>query len=139
MEARDLLAGMLGRTLYVVHSEPAPAADAADGASLFDAHLRHLIDWEQRGVLFAAGPYLKDGEVSSRAMYILRAAGLEEATALAAEEPLHKQGVRTFTIDEWVLNEGRISMTVDFSTQRGGLDGPPRVRLHQNENQQGAA
>jgi len=126
MEAKELLADLLGRTLYVVHSQPADGV-VDDGRHL-EAHLRHLADWERSGVLFASGPFRADGRVTSRAMYILRAAGLEEATAIAAEEPLHKQGVRRFTVDEWVLNQGRISLTLDFSTQQGGLDGDPQRR-----------
>lgn len=124
MDARELLAGMIGRTLFVVHSEPAPDADPERGAALFEDHLRHIIEWEQSGVLFAAGPYRKDGKVTPRALYILRADSVEEATAIAAEEPLHKHGIRSFTVDEWVLNQGRVGVTIDFSTQRAGLDGP---------------
>jgi hypothetical protein len=30
---------------------------------------------------------------------------------------------RRFTIEEWQLNQGRISVQIDFSDQKGGLDG----------------
>lgn len=138
MEATELLAGLLRRTLYVVHSRLVAGAEPKRGATHFEEHLRHLIDWEQRGILFAAGPFLEDGKVTARAMYILRAGSLHEAHSIAAEEPLHKRGIREYTVDEWVLNEGRVSLTIDFSTQRGGLDGPSLPNLDPNKNQQGA-
>lgn len=133
MEAKHLLSGMLGRTLYVVHSEPADGADAASGRAHFEAHIAHIIEWERSGILFAAGPYRHEGKPTARALYILRAASMQEATAIAAEEPLHKHGVRVFTIDEWALNQGRIDLSLDFSTQRGGLDGAPQYAAETNE------
>ena len=126
MEAKELLAGMLGRTLYVVHSGPIDGVE--DDGTYFLDHVRHLVEWEQQGVLFAAGPFRRDGQVTMRSMYILRADSLAHAAALAAEEPLHKHGVRGFTVDEWTLNQGRIGLSLDFSSQRGGLDGEPQSR-----------
>jgi hypothetical protein len=41
----------------------------------------------------------------------------EEAEAIAKEDPLHKAGLRTFTLQKWRVNEGRITVTVDFSDQ----------------------
>jgi hypothetical protein len=40
-----------------------------------------------------------------------------EAEAIAKEDPLHKAGLRTFTLQKWRANEGRITVTVDFSDQ----------------------
>ncbi|WP_208710787.1 YciI family protein [Sinomonas sp. R1AF57] len=133
MEAKHMLSGTLGRTLYVVHSEPAEGVDPAAGVAYLEEHLRRLTEWERNGVLFAAGPYKREGKPTPRALYILRAASLAEATRLAAEEPLHKHGVRVFTIDEWALNQGRINVSLDFSTQRGGLDGAPQYPAHLND------
>ena len=39
------------------------------------------------------------------------------------EHLLHKLGLRRFTIEEWQLNQGRVSVQIDFSDQKGGLDG----------------
>ena len=58
-------------------------------------------------------------------MYILRADSEGEARAIMAEEPLHKRGMRTFTLREWSLNQGRITLQVDFSSQKAGVDGHP--------------
>ena len=48
---------------------------------------------------------------------VLRAGSFEEAEAIAKEDPLHKAGLRTFTLQKWRVNEGRITVTVDFSDQ----------------------
>jgi hypothetical protein len=56
-------------------------------------------------------------------MMIIRAEDLAEARRIAQEEPLHKLGLRSFTIEEWQLNQGHISVQIDFSDQKGGLDG----------------
>ncbi|MDR7083258.1 uncharacterized protein YciI [Arthrobacter ginsengisoli] len=137
MEATELLAGMLRRTLFVIYSGPVAGVEPERGAAHFAEHLRHLMNWEQQGILFAAGPFLENGKATARAMYILRAGSLDEARSIASDEPLHRHGIREFTVDEWVLNQGRVSLTIDFSTQRGGLDGPP-PSLHPNKNRQGA-
>jgi len=137
MEAKQMLEHMLGRTLFVVHSEPIEGA--VDDGSLFGAHLRCLQSWERRGVLFAGGPYRDGGRISQRAMYILRAASRAEAAAIAAEEPLHAHGIRRFSVDEWVLNQGRVGVTIDFSTQRGALDADPCSKGDHIDDQQGAS
>ena len=56
-------------------------------------------------------------------MMIIRAKDLAEARQTVEKEPLHKLGLRRFTIEEWQLNQGRISVQIDFSDQKGGLDG----------------
>jgi hypothetical protein len=55
-------------------------------------------------------------------MFVLRANSFDEAEAIAKEDPLHKAGLRTFTLQKWRLNEGRITITVDFSDQKMKLD-----------------
>jgi uncharacterized protein YciI len=73
---------------------------------------------EKSEVLLASGPFLEAGQVGLRAMMIIHAEDLADQ-----EEPLHKLGLRSFTIEEWQLNQGRISVQIDFSDQKGGLDG----------------
>ena len=53
---------------------------------------------------------------------IIRAKDLAEARQIAEEGTLHKLGLRRFTIEEWQLNQGRVSVQIDFSDQKGGLD-----------------
>ena len=123
-EEIGLLVGpMLKRRMFVALSEPAGPPEAE--LPLLPEHLRHLIGLEQQGALFAGGPFLEGGEPGQRAMYIIRAGSEAEARAIMAEEPYHKRGMRTFTVHEWSLNQGRITLQVDFSSQKAGVDGHP--------------
>lgn len=57
-------------------------------------------------------------------MTIVRARDRVEAEAIFASDPFHVRGLRTFEVREWQLNEGRVSVHIDFSDQAGGLDRP---------------
>jgi hypothetical protein len=120
-EIGRLAAPLLHRTLFVCLSEPVAAPEEI--LPHIPDHLRHLLAMEKSGVLLASGPFLEAGQVGLRAMMIIRAKDLAEARRIAEEETLHKLGLRRFTIEEWQLNQGRISVQIDFSDQRGGLDG----------------
>ena len=122
-EIGQLVGPMLKRRMFVALSEPAGPPEAE--LPLLPEHLRHVIGLEQQGVLFAGGPFMEGGEPGQRAMYILRASSESEAQAIMAEEPFHKRGMRTFTLHEWSLNQGRITLQVDFSSQKAGVDGHP--------------
>ena len=58
-------------------------------------------------------------------MYIIRAASEGEARTLMAEQPHHERGMRTSTLHEWSLNQGCITLQVDYSSQKAGVDGHP--------------
>jgi hypothetical protein len=120
-EIGRLAAPLLHRTLFVCLSEP--VASPEEILPHIPDHLRHLVAMEKSGVLLASGPFLEAGQVGLRAMMIIRAKDLAEARRIAEEETLHKLGLRRFTIEEWQLNQGRISVQIDFSDQKGGLDG----------------
>ncbi|MEU3891926.1 YciI family protein [Streptomyces sp. NPDC029041] len=125
-EAAALTARFVGLRLWACHSSPAPGSDPGDTGPYMVEHLRHIIGWERRGLLFAGGPYLDDdGRPGDSALYLLRADSEAAAHALAAEEPLHRHGLRVFTVRPWQLNQGRFAVHIDISQQTGGLDGPP--------------
>jgi hypothetical protein len=115
-----LVAPLLHRTFFVSLSEPVAPPDEI--LPHIPDHLRHLVAMEKSGVLLASGPFIEAGQVGLRSMMIIRAKGLAEARRIVEEEPLHKLGLRRFTIEEWQLNQGRISVQIDFSDQKGGLD-----------------
>ena len=115
-----LVAPLLHRTLFVCLSEPVAPPDEI--LPHIPDHLRHLVAMEKSGVLLASGPFIEAGQVGLRSMMIIRAKDLAEARRIVGEETLHKLGLRRFTIEEWQLNQGRISVQIDFSDQKGGLD-----------------
>ncbi|MPY56181.1 YciI family protein [Streptomyces spongiae] len=131
-EAAVLTARSVGLRLWACHSSPALGSAPEDIGPYLADHLRHLIGWERRGVLFAGGPYLdEDGRPGDSALYLLRTGSEAAAIALAAEEPLHKHGLRMFTVRPWQINQGGFAVHIGISHQTGGLDGPPTPLDHE--------
>lgn len=57
-EVQELLRAMLNKPLYVALRQP---ADLSRLPELLEEHLRWTIAAEQRGELFASGPFVDDG------------------------------------------------------------------------------
>lgn len=112
--------GVLGMQLYAVFTMPAnglgPILDN------IGPHLDYQKKLEADGTLFAAGPFSDDAEETweGEGMVILRAATLDDARAIAADDPMHKCGARTFRVRPWLLNEGSLTLRVTYSN--GGRD-----------------
>jgi uncharacterized protein YciI len=105
---------MLQRELYVVLTTP--IKPMSELLPLLPDHLNYMIDLEKRGMLFASGPFLAGKDLlPGTGMTILRAGSLEEAEAIAGEDPLNKSGMRTFEVRTWQLNEGSFTITVNYS------------------------
>jgi uncharacterized protein YciI len=110
----------LGKEMYLVITKPVRSAEIAK--RLAD-HLAHQVELEKRGIMFAAGPlYPRGSNIPEAGMFILRASSFEEAEAIAKTDPLHAAGLRTFTLQKWRVNEGSITVTVNFSDQTMKLD-----------------
>ena len=110
----ELTGPMLKRELYVVLTTP--TRPMSELLPLLPDHLHYMIDLEKRGTLFASGPFLAGKDLlPGTGMTILRAGSLEEAEAIAGEDPLNKSGMRTFVVRTWQLNEGCFTVTVNYS------------------------
>ncbi|MEO0977709.1 MAG: YciI family protein [Pseudomonadota bacterium] len=109
--------GSLALELYVVNT--IPSGPDADLPGTLPDHLAYQARMEQEGKLVFAGPVSDaSGEnLEGEGMIIYRAPSLEEARSYAAEDPMHKKGVRTFTIRRWLVNEGSVTVTVGLSTK----------------------
>lgn len=117
-EVARLIAPMLKRTLFVAITEPVPG-----GPPLADhllAHLRSQIALEKAGLLVAAGPLTGD-DGTPRGLWVLRCTDRDEAIRVLDADPLHQSGCRRYQLHRWQVNEGRISITVDFSDQSVAL------------------
>jgi uncharacterized protein YciI len=119
--ARDIINacdGMLRKQLYVVFTTPTNGLEPV--MAVIKEHLAFQIDLEQRGIMFGAGPFWTDDESAweGEGMVIIRAGSLTEAKEIAASDPMHKSGARSFTVRPWLLNEG--SMTVRITYSDGG-------------------
>jgi uncharacterized protein len=107
---------MLRKKLYVVLSTAKRGSDLK--LHLAD-HLEYMIGLEKKGLLFASGPFSpSSGGAPGDGMTILRTESLKQARAIAARDPFVRNGLRTFEIREWTLNEGSLGLTVYLSDQK---------------------
>lgn len=110
--------GMLQMQLFVVFTSPTnglgPVMENIEG------HLKFQVQLEQDGIMVGAGPFWADDEHTwnGEGMVIIRAQSLAHAKEIADRDPMHASGARSYKIRPWLLNEGRLTVTVDFSTGR---------------------
>ena len=118
ISARDILnasAGCLQKQMYVYFTTPANGLVPV--MENLEDHLKFQVELEQKGVMFGAGPFWTDDEQrwEGEGMIIIRAGSLAEAREIAASDPMHASGARTFTIRPWLMNEGAVTMKVTYS------------------------
>lgn len=108
--------GSLAHEWYVV--ETTAVAEPEQVKATLPDHLAYQQQLEREGKLAFAGP-LSDlsGELmEGNGMAIYRVASLEEARALADNDPMHVSGVRTYTLRRWLINEGSVTLNVGLSS-----------------------
>ncbi|MBL6958700.1 MAG: hypothetical protein ISR52_06955 [Rhodospirillales bacterium] len=107
--------GVLCKQLYAVFTKPTGGLDAV--MENMKDHLAYQVGIEEKGIMFAAGPFADDTEQSweGEGMVIIRAANLEEAKAIADADPMHQSGARDYRIRPWVINEGSLTLKVTYS------------------------
>jgi len=107
--------GMLRKQLYVIFTKPTNGMEPV--LANLEQHLAFQIDLEKRGIMFGAGPMWNDAEDAweGEGMVIVRAGSLDEAKAIAATDPMHKAGARSYTVRPWLLNEGTVTIKVSYS------------------------
>jgi hypothetical protein len=54
-------------------------------------------------------------------MIVLRAKNLAEARTIAENDPMHKSGARKFRVRPWLINEGSVTVKINFSNRGGEL------------------
>ena len=116
-DVRSACEGMLQLQLYAVFTRPANGMKPV--MEMLEKHLDYQISMEKSGVLFAAGPFWTDDEQQWRGegMVVIRAESLEAARAIAAEDPMHASGARTFEVRPWLINEGTLTLRLNHSTR----------------------
>lgn len=115
--------GMLQKRLYVVFTVPSPGMQEKI-AEMTEKHLQYQVELEQKGIMFAAGPFLNRDEktMPEEGMIIYRAKSLAEARQIAEADPMHSAGARAYTIRPWVLNEGKINISIELSNGTFSFD-----------------
>src|SRR4051812_28083251 len=96
--------GYLARQLYAVFSTPVNGMGPV--MQNLQPHLAHQVAMQESGAMFAAGPFwtADEKEWEGEGMFILRATSMAHATELAASDPMHKAGARTFRVRPWLVN-----------------------------------
>ncbi|AXK81447.1 hypothetical protein DW352_13570 [Pseudolabrys taiwanensis] len=107
--------GMLRKQLYVIFTKPTKGMEPV--MAVLKEHLDFQIDLERRGIMFGAGPFWNDAEEAweGEGMVIVRAESLAAAKAIAASDPMHKAGARSYTVRPWLLNEGTVTIKLTYS------------------------
>ena len=120
----DILAaskGMLQKQLYVIFTKP--TAGLGPVMANLEEHLRFQVKLEEDGIMVGAGPHWLDDEETwgGEGMVIIRADSLAHARAIAESDPMHASGARGFTVRPWLLNEGSLTLKVNFSSRSAEL------------------
>ena len=97
--------------VLLVTPERPPRVSEEEADRLQDAHLAHLADLHEQGVLLAAGPVGDPGaERYYRGLSILRCEP-DEALRLKGEDPAVQAGVFELVAMPWMLPAGAIHFT----------------------------
>jgi len=107
---------MLNKDLYVVFTKPTNGMIPV--MENLEDHLKFQVSLEKQGIMFGAGPFWEDNEIDwkGEGMVIIRANSIDHAKEIASTDPMHKSGARSFTVRPWLLNEGNIEISLDYST-----------------------
>lgn len=107
---------LLQKHLWAVFSRPTKTLEEMQPH--IGRHLEFVARLSADGCLFAAGPFLtRDGEATGEGMFILRADEVAEAETIAAADPFHQAGVRSFDVRKWVCNVGWIGLELNYATR----------------------
>ncbi len=108
--------GAMAFEVYVAESTPQKSPE--DVKAALPDHLAYLKELETAGRLMLAGPLSDDTgeEMQGSGMLVLRASSMEEARQLAANDPMHLSGARAFKLRKWLVNEGKVSVSIGLST-----------------------
>jgi uncharacterized protein len=107
--------GFLAKQLYVVFTTPTNGMGPV--MENIQKHLAFQKSLEAQGIMFAAGPHWTDDEKSwdGDGMVVIRAKSLAAARAIAEKDPMHSSGARKFTVRPWLVNEGTITIKLNYA------------------------
>lgn len=128
---------MLQKELYAVFTKPMGSLELMK--ENVPQHLRHQREIKRQGILvaavyqrktehgwilIAAEPQMAGDEKhwEGEGMFVIRALSIDHARQLAAADPMHQSGARSFSVRPCLVNEGRLNIQIDFSTGKMTLD-----------------
>jgi uncharacterized protein YciI len=116
-DVKEASKAMLQNQLFAIFTEPVDGMGPIF-ANLED-HLAFQVQLEKDGTLYAAGPMWTEDEESweGDGLVVVRAESRTAAIAIAELDPMHKAGARRFRVRPWMINEGSLTLRLDFSSQ----------------------
>lgn len=113
---------MLQKQLYAIFTSPVNGMGPI--FEVLEEHLEFQVQLEKDGLLYSAGPLWTDDEQSweGEGMVIVRAANKAEAEAIAKRDPMHAKGARSYRVRPWMINEGTVTLRLDFSSQTFAIE-----------------
>lgn len=108
--------GMLAKQLYLVHTTPTGDLEAV--LQVVEEHLDYQVQLEAEGILFAAGPNWTEDEKEWRGdgTVVIRAASMDDARKIMDADPMHSKGARRYTIKPWLVDEGKVTIELSYSS-----------------------
>ncbi len=110
--------GYLAKQLFVVFTMPTNGIGPV--MENLATHLTFQEKLENEGIMFAAGPNWTDDEQNweGDGLVVYRAGSLAEAQSIAAKDPMHTSGARTYRVRPWLVNEGKMTIELGLATGR---------------------
>jgi len=109
--------GLAAREYFVIFTKPKAGKEAVQRHLAI--HLEYQRDLERRGIIVAAGPLSDEAgqEWTARGLIVIRADSLQAARAIADADPMHRDGVRTYEIMPWLMNEASFTLKISLAAQ----------------------
>ena len=113
-EVERLKSRMLAKTYFVMSRD---IVDQTALQPLMLAHYRWVIGLEKTGLILGSGPLFAADGAQGVGMTIFRCEDHAAAVALASGDPFVTGGAARFHVQRWQVNEGRVTLSLDFSDQ----------------------
>ncbi|MCY1402232.1 YCII-related domain protein [compost metagenome] len=120
IDSRDIVKlcrnkGFLAKQMYAINTQSAGDLDKV--MAHVEEHLAFQVELEHQGIMFAAGPVFADNGSTwlGEGLVIIRAESLIDAERIAASDPMHRSGARTYQVRPWLVNEGSITVRISYS------------------------
>ncbi|MEM8847624.1 MAG: YciI family protein [Bacteroidota bacterium] len=120
-EAEKLNTGM-NKEVYLYVTEPVVPFDEV--AKILPDHMDFVHKIENQGTMIMGGQTTIEGADNAEGYgaIMIRANSFEEAKRIADQDPMHKTGVRKYTLYRWNINEGEMNVTLKLSNASFTID-----------------
>ena len=120
-EAEKLNTGM-NKEVYLYVTEP--VVSFAEVAKVLPDHMNFVHKIESQGTMIMGGQTTIEGatDAGGYGAIMIRANSFEEARRIADQDPMHKTGVRKYTLYKWNINEGELNVRLKLSDASFTID-----------------